>query len=339
MTAGAVTGGTCDKYCITSHTGYKYLLMALPSLRTTINDSFWSMLAAAHLPGEQYTEPVGDPGLFGPDSPIWYVHSDVSGVLGGVSGLLLGTLNEPVTHGTNRFSEYLNDPIKRLGFTSSFVMGVTFGSTPVAEKLTRTVRGMHQRVHGTMPDGRAFSATSSADIIWTGVTQAYSAARAHQRYHPKPLRGRDLDRYFAEYAVISQMLGAADVPSSRDEVEDYFQMMRPRLTVSEEVLAAVRFLRRPFGTDPMSRAGSMVISRAATELLPGWAKDLLGIRSRLPVSPLAARAGGHALTRLLRYGVVWHQVEEARTRTAGGSAACTGTSPAGTPIGGTRTAG
>lgn len=307
--------------------------MALPTLRTTINDSFWAMLAAAHLPGEQYTEPIGDPGLFGPDSAIWHVHSDVSGVLGGVSGLLLGTLNEPVTHGTNRFSDYLQDPIKRLGFTSSFVMGVTFGATPVAEKLTQTVRTMHKRVHGTMPDGRAFSATSSADIIWTGVTQAYSAARAHERYHPKPLRGRDLDRYFAEYAVISEMLGATDVPSSRAEIEDYFQMMRPRLTVSEEVLQAVRFLRTPFGNDPMSRAGSVVISRAATELLPDWAKNLLGIRSRLPVSPLAARAGGHALTRLLRYGVRWHQVEEARTRATGASATRTGTSSIGTSVG------
>src|SRR5512139_1202063 len=209
----------------------KYGLMSLPSLRTAIDDSFWSMLAAAHLPGEQYTEPLGDPGLFGPDSAIWHVHSDVSGVLGGVSGLLLGTLNEPVTHGTNRFSNYMQDPIKRLGFTSSFVMGMTYGSTPVAEKLADIVQKMHRRVQGTMPDGRTFSATSSPDIIWTGVTQAYSAMRAHERYHPKPLRGRDIDRYYADYAVISQMLGAQDVPSSRDEVEDYFTMMRPRLTV------------------------------------------------------------------------------------------------------------
>src|ERR1700739_3206267 len=49
----------------------KYVLM---NLRAMIDDSYWSMLAAAHLPGEQYTEPVGDPGLFGPDSAIWYVH-------------------------------------------------------------------------------------------------------------------------------------------------------------------------------------------------------------------------------------------------------------------------
>jgi uncharacterized protein (DUF2236 family) len=284
------------------------------SLRSAIDDAYWAMLAAAHLPGEQYTEPVGDPGHFGPGSAIWYVHGDVSGVLGGVSGLLLGTLNEPVTHGTNQHSNYLQDPIKRLGFTASFVMGVTFGSTPVADKLIGTVRTMHKRVHGTMPDGRPYSATDSADIIWTGVTQAYSAARAHVRYHPKPLRGRDLDRYFADYAVISEKLGASDVPKSRADIEDYFAMMRPRLTVSEETLLAVRFLRGAYGDDTATRLGSQLTSRVATDLLPDFAKTLLGLKPRSPLTPVAARAAGTALTRVLRYGVRWRSVEEAHAR-------------------------
>src|SRR4051794_40307135 len=135
--------------------------MALISPRTAINRSYWSTLAAARLPGEQYTDPPGDPGLFGPDSAIWYVHGDVSGVLGGVSGLMLGALNEPVTHGTNQNSDYLHDPLKRLGFTASFVTGVTYGATPVAERLIGTVRKMHRRVRGTMPDGRPYSASGS----------------------------------------------------------------------------------------------------------------------------------------------------------------------------------
>lgn len=284
-------------------------------LRDSIDTSYWSLLAAAHLPGEQYTEPIGDPGWFGPDSAIWYVHGDVSGVLGGVSGLFLGALNEPVTHGTNQFSNYLQDPIKRLGFTSSFVLGVTYGAAPVAEKLTATVRAMHKRVHGAMPDGRTYSATSSDDIIWTGVTQAYSAARAHLRYHPRPLGGADLDTYFAEYAVISERLGATGVPASRAEADEYLRRMRPRLTVSEETREVVRFLHGPYGPDPLSRIGSSVIARAAVELLPRWAKDLLGDR-RSRAADLAARAGGHAITRTLRYGVRWPQIEQARRRCA-----------------------
>lgn len=284
-------------------------------LRTAIDDAYQAVMESAHLPGEQYTEPVGDPGLFGPGSAIWKVHGDVSGVVGGVSGLLLGTLNEPVTHGTNRFSDYQRDPIKRLGFTSSFVRGVTFGSTPTAEKLIDTVRAMHKRVHGTMPDGRTFSATDSADIIWTGATQAYSIARAHQRYHPDPLRGPDLDRYFAEYAVIAERLGAVDPPRSRADVEDYFATMRPRLTVSEEVLETVRFLRAAYGRDRASRAAGRVVNRAATDLLPEWAKTLLGLRPRTPATPLATRAAAHLLVSALRYCVRNRMIEQAHVRT------------------------
>ena len=283
-------------------------------LRTAIDDAYQAMLSSAHLPGEQYAEPVGDPGLFGPGSAIWKVHGDVSGVVGGVSGLLLGALNEPVTYGTNRFSDYQRDPIKRLGFTSSFVRGVTFGSTQAAEKLIDTVRAMHKRVHGTMPDGRSFSATDSADIIWTGVTQAYSIASAHLRYHPDPLRGADLDRYYAEYAVISERLGAVDPPRSRADVEDYFATMRPRLTVSEEVLETVRFLRSAYGSDPVSRAASLVVNRAATDLLPEWAKTLLGLPPRRPLTSLTTRAAAHLLIATLRYGVRNRMIEQARTR-------------------------
>jgi uncharacterized protein (DUF2236 family) len=283
-------------------------------LRTAIDDAYQAMLSSAHLPGEQYAEPVGDPGLFGPGSAIWKVHGDVSGVVGGVSGLLLGALNEPVTYGTNRFSDYQRDPIKRLGFTSSFVRGVTFGSTQAAEKLIDTVRAMHKRVHGTMPDGRPFSATDSADIIWTGATQAYSIARAHLRYHPDPLRGAELDRYYAEYAVISERLGAVDPPRSRADVEDYFATMRPRLTVSEEVLETVRFLRSAYGSDPMSRAASLVVNRAATDLLPEWAKTLLGLCPRRPLTSLTTRAAAHLLIATLRYGVRNRMIEQAHTR-------------------------
>lgn len=287
--------------------------------RRSIHEAYWAMMAAAHLPGEQYTDPSGDPGLFGPDSAIWYVHGDVSGVFGGVAGLILGTLNEPVTHGTNRFSDYLRDPIKRLGFTASFVLGVTYGSTPVAERLASTVRTMHQRVQGAMPDGRTFSATDPADIAWVGVTQAYSVARAHVRYHPRPLRGRDLDRYFADYAVINAMLGAPDTPRTLAEAEDYFAGVRPRLTVSDEVLGAVRFLRRPYGSDLTTRASSRLLSRVATDLLPGWALEMLDLRPRVPLAPYARRVAGQALARTLRYGVRYPMIDEARARCAAGA--------------------
>lgn len=277
-------------------------------LREAILKSYTGVLASAALPGVQYSEPVGDPGLFGPDSAIWYVHEDVSSVVGGIAGLMLGTLNEPVLHGTNRFSGYRDDPLKRLGFTASFVVGMTYGSTPVTEKLAGMIRNMHKRVHGTMPDGRTFDANRSEDLIWVGTTQAYCTALAHRRYHPKPLRGSDLDRYYADYAVISEKLGATGVPKSRAEVNDYFAEIRPRLTVSEETHETMRFLRTPYGDDRASRLGGQILINAAADLLPPWARDLLGpaasvVFGRTPLGLIASRAGGYAITQTIRFGL------------------------------------
>ncbi|MET0236823.1 MAG: oxygenase MpaB family protein [Kibdelosporangium sp.] len=255
------------------------------ALKRGIVQTWSKSLSADAMPGEQYTEPVGDPGLFGPDSVMWYVHDDPSGVVGGVMGLILGSLHEPTMHGTNKHSVYKDDPAGRLGRTVSFVNTMCWASTPVAEKMAQTVRRMHKHVHGTMPDGRPYDASSSEHLIWTGVTQAYGIIQAHLRYHPKPVSAAQVDQYFAEYAVITEKLGATGVPKSAAEVDAYFTAMRPRLTYSEETADVVDFFTRPFGRTQAARAGSRLLSKAAFDLLPPWAKRLY----RLPDSPVDQR--------------------------------------------------
>src|SRR4051812_13173725 len=169
------------------------LVGGLLSPKRAIQQAWLKTLSADGLPGVQFSEPVGDPGLFGPDSAIWYVHSDVVGLVGGLSGLLLGALHQPTLHGTNRHSAYSDDPLARLGRTASFVNAMTWGSTPVAEKACDLVRKMHRQVEGTMPDGRPYSANDDDQLIWTAMTQAYSVMRAHRRYHPRPLEGERID--------------------------------------------------------------------------------------------------------------------------------------------------
>jgi uncharacterized protein (DUF2236 family) len=255
----------------------------LGSARAAIAKAYWSATWKEQLPGVQFTDPPGDPGLFGPGSPIWYAHSDVSGLVGGVAGLIIGGLNEPIMHGTNQHSAYSDDPARRLGHTVSFVHAMTYGGMPVVEKMVSIVRKMHTRVHGNMPDGRPYSAVAdtdvgSANMIWTGVTQAYGIMLAHRLYHPKPLSDARVDEYYAQYARISRLLGAVgDIPSSRAEVDAYFAEIRPRLTYSEETADLLRFFTSPYGDTSTTRAGSVLISRAAIDVMPGWAKELYRI--------------------------------------------------------------
>jgi len=295
----------------------------LEAPRNAIKTTWWKTVSADGLPGVQFSEPAGDPGLFGPDSSIWYVHSDVICLIGGLSGLLLGALHQPTMHGTNQHSSYSDDPLARLGRTASFVNAMTYGSVPVIDKTCATVRKMHKRVNGTMPDGRPYDANDDDQLIWTGMTQAYSVMRAHLRYHPKPLAGERIDEYYAQYAQFAIKLGATKpVPSSRTEVAEYFDSMRPLLTFAEETAELADFFRRPFGPDAVSKAGSAVIMRAAFDTMPQWAQRLYGIHSasRLTAIPKAVdarltRAAAKLLMGTLRWGLGEPYIQvEARQR-------------------------
>ncbi len=277
-------------------------LATMGTLKRGITSAWAKALNSDSLPGEQYTDPPGDPGLFGPDSAIWYVHDDPSGVIGGVMGLILGSLHEPTMHGTNKHSVYKDDPAGRLGRTVSFVNAMAFASTPVAEKMALTVRRMHKHVQGTMPDGRPYSATASETLIWTGVTQAHGIIQAHLRYHPKPVGKAEVDKYYAEYAVITEMLGATGVPKTASEVDEYFRMMRPQLTYSEETAGAVAFFAHPFGPTNAARAGSRILSKAAFDLLPDWAARLYRLPSN-PVEQMVTRRSMRVMLQVLRDAV------------------------------------
>ena len=252
--------------------------------RQAIRDSWLRTVSADGLPGVQFSEPAGDPGLYGPGSAIWHVHSDVVGLVGGLSGLLLGALHQPTMHGTNQHSSYSDDPLARLGRTASFVNAMTWGSMPVVDKTCDMVRKMHRHVNGTMPDGRPYAADDSDQLIWTAMTQAHSIMRAHLRYHPEPVSGTRIDDYYAEYAEFAIRLGATKpVPSDREQVDDYFREMRPLLTFAEETADLADFFRQPVGSDPVARAASVIITRAAFDSMPSWAKRLYGLRSTGPM--------------------------------------------------------
>jgi uncharacterized protein (DUF2236 family) len=237
-------------------------------------------LAADRLPFEQYTDPPGDPGLFGPGSATWRVHADPSMLVGGLAALMLQTLHPLAIAGVEEHSNYREDPLGRLSRTGSFVTGTTFGSTEAAERLIKLVRGIHRKVHGTAPDGRPYSADDPHLVTWVHVTEVSSFLRAHQRFTPFPVRGDQADRYFHETAVIAERLGGQGIPRSRVAVRAYFRHIRPDLDAGDQALEAIEFLARPIrgrGVNPVMTAAHQVVIHAAIGLLPPWARDMLGL--------------------------------------------------------------
>ena len=252
-------------------------------------------LAGDRLPFEQYTDPPGDPGLFGPGSATWRVHADPAMLVGGLAALMLQTLHPLAIAGVEEHSNYREDPLGRLSRTGSFVTGTTFGSTEAAERMIKLVRGIHRKVSGTAPDGRRYSADDPALVTWVHVTEVSSFLRAHQRFTPFPVRGDQADRYFHETAIIAERLGGEDIPRSRVAVRAYFRHIRPELEAGEQALGAIEFLSRPM-PGPRCQPGD---DCGAPDRHPGRrrAAAAVGARHARPATAGPCRPGGGAARR------------------------------------------
>ena len=286
-------------------------MVSLPTLRTVpliggaLRDQLMApvarSLAADRLPFEQYTDPPGDPGLFGPGSATWRVHGDPAMLVGGLSALMLQTLHPLAIAGVEQHSSYRDDPLGRLGRTGSFVTGTTFGSTEAAERLIEFVRGVHRKVRGTAPDGRPYSADDPDLVTWVHATEVASFLRAHQRFTPFPVRGDQADRYLHEVATIAERLGAQQVPRSRVAMRAYFRDVRPQLEAGAQALDAIDFLTAAMPGNPIMTAAHQMVVRAAVGLMPGWARDMLGLPHPGLVGQATVLPAVHLLLGALRF--------------------------------------
>jgi uncharacterized protein (DUF2236 family) len=241
-----------------------------------------------------YGEPLGDPGLFGPNSATWIVHADLATLVGGLRALLVQMLHPLAMAGVADHSDYRADPWGRLHRTGEFVGATTFGSTASAEAAIETVRRVHTRVRGVAPDGRPYDASDPHLLAWVHAVEVDSFLRAHQRYGRHRLGEGRSDDYVAEMAEVAQRLGVLRPPRQVDQLRDVLRSYRAELAVGPQARDAVRFLLAP----PLplaARPAYGVIAAAAIGLLPGFARRQLW----LPMPPLADPALVQPMARAL----------------------------------------
>ncbi|WP_051944801.1 oxygenase MpaB family protein [Streptacidiphilus rugosus] len=287
-------------------------------LRERIRRQVYATVHGQGLDLTRYDRPVGDPGLFGPDSVVWLVHGDLPGMFtGGVAALLLQSLHPLAMAGVDQHSLYRDDPIDRLNRTAGFVTVTSYGSTEEAEAAIARVRRIHAYVRGTAPDGRPYDASDPELLRWVHVAETACFLAGYQRYARRPLTRPEQDRYFDEVALTAERLGATEVPRSLAEVHAYLREVRPRLAATEAALAAVAFLRTPGALIPSAGgdAALRILVNGGIDLLPHWALVELGLPRRSALRASAERASVRALAVALRYGCEPSVViETARTR-------------------------
>ncbi len=220
----------------------------------------------------------GDAGWFGPDSAAWQVNGSLATLVGGPRALLLQACHPLALAGVEQHSNYRTDPLGRLQRTNLYVTTSTFGSSAQAEQTAAMVRGVHERVAGTAPDGRPYSAQDPRLLLWVHIGLTDSMLVAYQRFG----RGTvDADQYVAEMAQLARPLGVDSPPMTVDELAEAFDSFRDEIGGGPEARAVAGFLRFPGRALPVGAwAPYEVLVRAATDLLPNWAHDALGSRPR-----------------------------------------------------------
>ncbi|CAN5607289.1 hypothetical protein BH10ACT9_BH10ACT9_57140 [soil metagenome] len=252
--------------------------------------------------GVDFAEPAGDPGWFGPDSAVWHVHSHVPALVFGLQCAAYLERFDPsifwmgVDHSRiperddNGVATGRIDPegaAVRLGHSVSFFIGTAYGSTDTAERLAKTVRAIHHTVKGTRPDGLAYDADDPDWLRWNYATVVWGIATAHEYYHPNPLRGKKIDRYYREFVKVGHALGGTDLPETKAEALECLESYLPKLALTYG--AAMFTGPNIIGAD-LGPPGGELIDWAIRDTLPSWAAAMVMHRPPNPVERLARQA-------------------------------------------------
>jgi uncharacterized protein (DUF2236 family) len=244
--------------------------------------------------------PASDHALFPPGSVIRRVHGDVTSMMvGGIAALLTQMLHPKALAGVFDHSDVAGDRLGRLRRTARFLAATTFGHRETALAAVAKVKAIHERVHGTLPDGTAYDATDPCLLAWVHVAGAVNFLEAWRRYAEPGMSRADEDRYFAESGDVARLLGADPVPQTWAEAERLMADFRSELRADERT----RQFRDLVLDAPAKSLGEApvqaLLMNAAIDLMPGFARALHGLAR--PVLPPVVRGATFGLASTIRW--------------------------------------
>lgn len=240
---------------------------------------------------------------FDATDPIWRVHADAAMFPGGIASLLLQSLHPLAMAGVAGHSGYKGDPWGRLQRTSTYLATTTFGTVADAEEAIEQVRAIHERVRGTDPKGRRYSASDPHLLQWVHVAEVHSFLRAYQTFGPEPLSTEETDTYVAQTAVAATRLGVVDPPTTALALARRLADYRPELEGTPAAREAARFLLLDPPLPLLARPGYTTLAAGGVALLPGRARGMLGLPVPSPLVRLVARPVGAFGTGAVRWAI------------------------------------
>lgn len=228
----------------------------------------------------RFDTPKGAPSLFAPDSVTWRVMKNpVTLMIGGITAVLLELAEPRVRTGVWEHTNFRHDPVGRIRRTGYAALASTYAPGDQARALIARINAMHTRVSGVTPAGVAYRADDPELLAWVYATAQFGFVEAYHRYARK-LSDAERDAYYAEAAPVSALWGVREPARSAADVDALFQRMRPKLERHAIVFEFLEIMARAPLLPRLARHLQALTIRAATDLLPAWACDLLGLRYR-----------------------------------------------------------
>ena len=244
--------------------------------------------------------PASDDALFASGSVIRRVHADVTAMMvGGVAALLTQMLHPQALGGVWDHSDVTTDQLGRLRRTARFIAVTTYAERSEAEAAIARVNAIHQRVNGTLPDGRTYDATDPALLAWVHVAGAINFLDGWRRYaEPRMSRG-DQDRYFAEAGEVAALLGADPIPRRRAAAERLIADYQPELRADQRTRDFRDMVLNAPARSLAEAPVQSLLMNAAVDLMPEFARAMHGLRA--PALPPVVRGATFGIAQTLRW--------------------------------------
>jgi uncharacterized protein (DUF2236 family) len=245
------------------------------------------------MPAVDFSAPAGAPALFHPDSVTWRVMKNpVALIVGGIAGVILELAEPRVRTGVWEHTTFRRDPTGRIRRTGYATMVTIYGPAEAARALAGSVARRHAVIGGETPSGAPYRADDDDLLTWVHATAAFGFLEAYCRF-VHPLSAAVRDQFYDEGAIAALLFGVRTPPRGVAAVESLFGDMRPHLERSDIMFEFLSLLKQAPLLPAVARPFQRVAIRAAIEIIPAWARNVLGLTaSRLPL-------GGHTALRAL----------------------------------------
>jgi uncharacterized protein (DUF2236 family) len=258
-----------------------------------------------------------DYGFFGPGSATWKVWaSATAATIGFQRAVAIETFDPDLSAAVNDTAGIYVDPVARYDKTVAYFATVAFADGQTAIKASDALMHVHKHVTGIEPvSGKRYNANNPESQLWIHVTAWHSVLKAYEMFGPGKLSERREREYWRECGVAAELQTCRNlpIPTSRDEVHEYFEAMRPKLGMTEDgkmalhqLLNSEKAIRRPKILSPAVQLGAKTLNSATIATMPMWMREMGDIRQPravdLAVAPVAKhsmRAIGASATGLL----------------------------------------